>query len=165
MKTFVSYFDSPVGPLEIISSKNSIVSLSFSNSTSINSKENLPRVHQDCLEQLQDYFSGQLKSFKLALNPSGTDFQKRVWNALSEIPYGTTTSYGALSELLGNSAAIRAVASAIGGNKIAIIIPCHRVIGSDGSMTGFAGGIPKKEWLLQHEGALSQLRLFSGYDV
>ena len=89
----------------------------------------------------------------------------KVWQYLSKIPFGSTTSYSAVAESLGDLAAIRAVASAIGKNKIAIIIPCHRVIGTDGSMTGFAGGIPRKEWLLQHEGALPQLTLFSGYGI
>ena len=165
MNNYISYLDSPVGTLEIVSSENGILSLSFYDGKSSKYSENLPRVHQNCIDQLKQYFSGTLKSFSLDLKPEGTEFQKKVWQSLVKIPFGTTTSYSTLAESLGDLAAIRAVASAIGKNKIAVIIPCHRVIGSNGSMTGFAGGIPRKEWLLQHEGALPQLTLFSGYGI
>jgi len=165
MNTYVSYLDSPVGSLEIASSEHGIRSLSFCDYRLSQDSENLPEVHKTCIEQLNQYFSGTLKVFSQDLIPEGTEFQMKVWQYLSKIPFGSTTSYSAVAESLGDLAAIRAVASAIGKNKIAIIIPCHRVIGSDGSMTGFAGGIPRKEWLLQHEGALQQLTLFSGYGL
>ena len=110
--------------------------------------------------QLEAYFRGKLKEFTLDLNPQGTDFQKKVWNKLREIPYGKTTSYLALSRELGDEKAIRAVASANGKNPLWIIIPCHRVIGSDGSLTGYAGGLHRKKWLLDLENPPLQQSLF-----
>jgi len=112
------------------------------------------------IEQLQAYFSGNLKDFDLKLNPQGTDFQKKVWKKLIEIPYGTTTSYLKLSRELGDEKAIRAVASANGKNPLWIIVPCHRVIGSDGSLTGYAGGLHRKKWLLELENPPNQQSLF-----
>jgi len=105
-------------------------------------------------EELLAYFDGRLRDFTVPLAPNGTEFQRRVWDALREIPFGTTISYAALAGRLNNTAALRAVGAANGRNPIPIIIPCHRVIGSDGSLTGFGGGIERKRWLLQHEGAL-----------
>ena len=111
-------------------------------------------------QQLEAYFKGELKEFDLKLNPQGTDFQKKVWNKLLEIPYATTTSYLELSRQLGDEKAIRAVASANGKNPLWVIIPCHRVIGSDGSLTGYAGGLHRKKWLLDHENPPTQQSLF-----
>ena len=105
--------------------------------------------------QLAAYFRGELKSFDLPLHLTGTDFQKSVWTALKEIPYGQTISYGVLAGRVGNPKASRAVGAANGANPIPIIIPCHRVIGSDKSMTGFGGGVKTKEFLLKHEGVLA----------
>lgn len=105
------------------------------------------------IDQLEDYFSGQRQHFDLPLSLAGSDFQQQVWQALIKVPYGETYSYLQLSELLGNPKAIRAVASANGANAISIIVPCHRIIGSDGSLTGYAGGLPAKEKLLKLEGA------------
>ena len=102
--------------------------------------------------QLVAYFAGRLRTFDLPLAPNGTDFQRRVWSALREIPFGTTISYAELARRVSNSAAVRAVGAANGRNPIPIIVPCHRVIGSDGSLTGFGGGLPRKQWLLRHEG-------------
>ena len=102
-------------------------------------------------KQLDGYFKGERKKFQLSLVLTGTTFQNKVWNALQEISFGETITYLKLSKNLGNPKAIRAVAGANGANKMAIIIPCHRVIGSDGSMTGYAGGIWRKQWLLEHE--------------
>lgn len=110
-------------------------------------------------KQLDEYFEGTRKSFDLKLITPGTDFQQRVWKELLNIPYGTTRTYLQQSEALGNKLAIRAVAGANGMNRIAIVIPCHRVIGSDGSLTGYGGGVKRKKWLLNHE------RLHSGKDV
>jgi methylated-DNA-[protein]-cysteine S-methyltransferase len=110
--------------------------------------------------QLEEYFNGNLSEFTFALNPQGTDFQKKVWKALAEIPFGKTTSYQALSILLGDVKAIRAVASANGKNPLWIVVPCHRVIGSDGSLTGYAGGLWRKKWLLEHETPPTQQSLF-----
>lgn len=102
-------------------------------------------------KQLSEYFSGKRKRFELPLIYTGTDFQKKVWKALLEISFGETTTYLALSNKIGDPKAIRAVAGANGANKMAILVPCHRVIGSDGSLTGYAGGLWRKQWLLDHE--------------
>ncbi|MGI0106111.1 methylated-DNA--[protein]-cysteine S-methyltransferase [Salinimicrobium sp. WS361] len=114
---------------------------------------------QEAKEQLQQYFSGELKEFNLKLNPEGTDFQKKVWQALQNIPYGKTASYMELAKELGDPLAIRAVAAANGKNPLWILVPCHRVIGSDGSLTGYAGGLWRKKWLLDHEQPVKQQSL------
>ncbi len=120
----------------------------------------IPEVLEDAVYQLQEYFEGKRKDFSLVLNPQGTAFQKRVWEALQHIPFGRTVSYLELSKTLGDVKAIRAVAAANGKNPLWIIIPCHRVIGSDGSLTGYAGGLHRKKWLLEHESPVQQQRLF-----
>ncbi len=102
--------------------------------------------------QLVAYFAGRLRAFDLPLAPNGTDFQRRVWSALREIPFGAAISYAELARRVSNAAAVRAVGAANGRNPIPIIVPCHRVIGSDGSLTGFGGGLARKQWLLKHEG-------------
>lgn len=122
--------------------------------------ESIPTELKPAAEQLQKYFQGELQEFDLELNPQGTDFQKKVWNKLLEIPYGKTTSYLELSRKLGDEKAIRAVASANGKNPLWIIVPCHRVIGSDGSLTGYAGGLHRKKWLLELENPPVQQSLF-----
>ena len=104
------------------------------------------------VRQLQEYFAGTRRKFELPLRMQGTDFQQRVWRELTAIPYGETWSYGQLAKRLGNPNASRAVGLANGRNPIAVIVPCHRVIGADGSLTGFGGGLPRKQWLLTHEG-------------
>lgn len=108
-------------------------------------------------EQLEAYFAGDMTTFDVPLGPTGTPFQMQVWNALRGIPFGETISYGELARRLGDPKAMRAVGAANGKNPIPIIVPCHRVIGADGSLTGFGGGIDRKRWLLTHEGALSEL--------
>ena len=120
----------------------------------------IPEELQDCVYQLHEYFDGSRKTFDLKLNPSGTEFQKRVWNKLLDIPYGKTASYLDLSKQLGDVKAIRAVANANGKNPLWIIVPCHRIIGSDGSLTGYAGGLHRKQWLLEHEAPYKQQSLF-----
>jgi methylated-DNA-[protein]-cysteine S-methyltransferase len=120
----------------------------------------IPECLQEVAYQLQEYFEGSRTAFDLVLNPEGTDFQKRVWRALMEIPHGTTLSYLQLSKKLGDANAIRAVAAANGKNPLWIVVPCHRVIGSDGSLTGYAGGLHRKKWLLEHESPAKQQRLF-----
>jgi methylated-DNA-[protein]-cysteine S-methyltransferase len=112
---------------------------------------------QDVERQLRDYFAGELREFDLQLAPVGTEFQLRVWKELREIPYGETISYGALARRVGNIKASRAVGLANGCNPIAIIVPCHRVIGSDGSLTGFGGGLRNKEILLRLESGQGRL--------
>ncbi len=105
-------------------------------------------------EQLEAYFAGRLTRFDLELETGGTPFQRRVWDALQGIPYGATTTYAELAVELGEPRAVRAVGTANGRNPISIIIPCHRVIGTDGSLTGYGGGLPRKHWLLAHEQGL-----------
>lgn len=122
--------------------------------------EEIPSALEAAVDQLQKYFKGELQNFDLLLNPKGTDFQKRVWEKLTEIPYGQTTSYLQLSKDLGDEKAIRAVASANGKNPLWVIVPCHRVIGSDGSLTGYVGGLHRKKWLLDLENPPSQQSLF-----
>ncbi|MFH6767423.1 methylated-DNA--[protein]-cysteine S-methyltransferase [Gaetbulibacter aquiaggeris] len=150
---------SPLGFTKIVGDDDGIVSI-----TVLNSEEKItdiiPLELEDCVFQLQEYFDGKRKIFDIKLNPEGTDFQKKVWNQLLEIPYGKTISYLDLSKQLGDVKAIRAVANANAKNPIWIIIPCHRVIGSDGSLTGYAGGLNRKQWLLEHESPYKQTSLF-----
>lgn len=120
----------------------------------------IPDILQNAVKQMEEYFEGKRNTFDFPLNPHGTDFQKKVWKALLEIPFGKTTSYQELSIQLGDVKAIRAVASANGKNPLWIVVPCHRVIGSDGSLTGYAGGLWRKKWLLEHETPPIQQSLF-----
>jgi len=135
-------------------SKISIVKKSDKTSKSV------PEKLQDCVIQLAEYFEGKRKEFNFSINPSGTDFQQQVWKALAKIPFGKTISYLELSKKLGDVKAIRAVASANGKNPLWIAVPCHRVIGSDGSLIGYAGGLWRKKWLLNHENPSPQQELF-----
>jgi methylated-DNA-[protein]-cysteine S-methyltransferase len=114
----------------------------------------------EAVTQLQEYFIGKRTEFTFKLNPKGTEFQKKVWQELLQIPYGKTCSYLELSKKLGDVKAIRAVASANGKNPLWIIVPCHRVIGTDSSLTGYAGGLWRKKWLLEHENPIKQESLF-----
>jgi methylated-DNA-[protein]-cysteine S-methyltransferase len=122
-----------------------------------------PIIPNDLIEvvtQLQEYFIGKRTEFTFKLNPKGTEFQKKVWQELLHIPYGKTCSYLDLSKKIGDVKAIRAVASANGKNPLWIVVPCHRVIGTDGSLTGYAGGLWRKKWLLEHENPIKQESLF-----
>lgn len=151
--------NSPLGYTKIVGDIDGI-----SEVTVLNSEEKvtdiIPDELEDCVVQLNEYFEGTRKQFDLKLNPQGTDFQKKVWDKLLEIPYGKTVSYLDLSKQLGDVKAIRAVANANGKNPLWIIVPCHRVIGTDGSLTGYAGGIHRKQWLLDHENPFKQQSLF-----
>ena len=120
----------------------------------------IPSVLQEAVTQLQDYFDGNRIHFDFQLNPAGTEFQQKVWKGLCEIPFGKTMSYLELAKQLGDVKAIRAVASANGKNPLWIVVPCHRVIGTDGSLTGYAGGLWRKKWLLEHENSSTQQSLF-----
>jgi methylated-DNA-[protein]-cysteine S-methyltransferase len=146
-------YDSPVGPLTLVSDGAALVALEFDN---VNRPVlQAPRGEDEVLaaarRQLDAYFAGRLRSFDLPLAPKGTAFQQRVWKALTRIPYGATRSYGALASAIGAPGASRAVGLANGRNPIAIVIPCHRVIGADGSLTGFGGGVERKRFLLELE--------------
>jgi len=149
----------PLGITTLLGDIYGIAAISISDTSEILSKE-IPSSLQECVVQLQEYFMGKRTHFDLPLNPQGTEFQKRVWQALIEIPFGKTISYAELSKKLGGVKAIRAVAAANGKNPLWIIIPCHRVIGSDGSLTGYAGGLWRKKWLLEHENPSTQVSLF-----
>lgn len=149
----------PLGPAKLVGDGDGLQSVTVLNDESPAS-DDVPEVLSECKSQLEEYFSGERKQFSLKLNPQGTDFQKSVWNELNEIPYGQTISYLDLSKRIGNTKSIRAVAAANGKNPIWIIIPCHRVIGSDGSLVGYAGGLSRKAWLLNHEQPNKQQSLF-----
>ena len=151
--------ETPLGNAKIIGDTNGIASVSIDD-TSEELSQIIPENLLDCVTQLKAYFREERQDFDLRLNPNGTDFQKRVWRQLQQIPYGKTCSYLDLSKQLGDPKAIRAVANANGKNPLWIIVPCHRVIGSDGSLTGYAGGLHRKKWLINHESANKQQTLF-----
>ncbi|MFC2108942.1 methylated-DNA--[protein]-cysteine S-methyltransferase [Bacteroidota bacterium] len=120
----------------------------------------IPKVLQECVTQLEEYFEGTRTEFTIKLNPQGTEFQRRTWQTLQTIPFGKTMSYLEQSKILNKPKAIRAVANANGKNLLAVVVPCHRIIGTDGSLTGYAGGIWRKKWLLDHEIKNKQQSLF-----
>jgi len=150
---------SPLGYTKIVGDHEGIISVSILNSEE-KTTHVIPIALEDCVLQLNEYFKGTRKQFSLKLNPQGTHFQKKVWEQLELVPYGTTISYLELSKQLGDVKAIRAVANANAKNPLWIILPCHRVIGSNGSLTGYAGGLQRKKWLLEHESPLKQQSLF-----
>lgn len=158
MKIATSYYSSPVGLLLIEANDDSIVMLSFEEKKE--KREEPSKLTDKCVRQLEEYFSGKRKSFDLPLAPNGTSFQQQVWNQLQKIPFAKTISYLQLARELGDEKKIRAAGTANGKNPIAIIIPCHRVIGSDGSMVGYGGGLWKKKWLLEFERGEKQAELF-----
>jgi methylated-DNA-[protein]-cysteine S-methyltransferase len=156
------YLDSPIGRLMLTSDGSSLTGMYMN--LYRNKPTKLPNPGEDWIQnatigplpaasrQLTEYFAGKRRNFDLPLRLLGTEFQQRVWRELTQIPFGETRSYGQLAKRLGNPNGSRAVGLANGRNPIAIIVPCHRVIGADGSLTGFGGGIERKEWLLSHEG-------------
>lgn len=150
---------SPLGFTKIMGDKNGVASVTILNSIE-KITTSIPEALEDCVFQLTEYFEGSRKQFSLKLNPEGTTFQKKVWKQLKQIPFGKTISYLELSKQLGDVKAIRAVANANGKNPLWILIPCHRVIGTNGSLTGYAGGLQRKQWLLEHESPFKQVTLF-----
>lgn len=157
MKTAI--IKTPLGFTEIIGDENGISSIHvFDEEQKISKKIHIEL--QNAINQLNDYFEGKRTHFDFKLNPKGTDFQQKVWDELFKIPFGKTMSYQELSIKLGDVKAIRAVANANGKNPLWIVVPCHRVIGSDGSLTGYAGGLWRKKWLLDHENPVKQQKLF-----
>ena len=161
MATCYQWTESPVGRLLLVADEGGLRELLFERgrtSPAIDASwKNNDRFLREAIRQLRAFFAGERQHFDLELNPQGTGFQQRVWRALQEIPFGETISYRELARRLGNPAASRAVGLANGSNPIAIIIPCHRVIGSNGTLTGYGGGLENKRWLLDFE--RSQLRL------
>jgi len=149
----------PLGLLKIEGNSKGIASVSFIEE-GLNTQNMIPDELKNICNQLIAYFEGSLTAFDAPLAPEGTNFQKRVWVELMKIPFGKTVSYQEIANKLGDPKVIRAAASANGRNPIAIIIPCHRVIGADGSLTGYAGGLHRKKWLLEHESPVRQGTLF-----
>ncbi len=158
-KRFTTYIDSALGWIEIGSNETHIKTLYFHDEVG-ESDKSVPRVLQDARKQVSNYFNRKFKFFTLPLEPEGTDFRKTVWDELLNIQFGKTCSYLELSRRIGNEKAIRAVGTANGSNPISLIIPCHRVIGSDGSLTGYGGGLWRKKWLLEFEAESKQGDLF-----
>ena len=158
VKMQTAFINSPLGITKIVGDENGITEISVTSEGVIS--EIIPTELQEAATQLSDYFDGKRKDFNFKLNPKGTDFQQKVWQELLQIPFGKTISYLDLSKKLGDVKAIRAVASANGKNPLWIVVPCHRVIGTDGSLTGYAGGLWRKKWLLEHENSTTQQSLF-----
>lgn len=164
--TYYTIMPSPVGELALTSDGSALTAVYFEapkyGPTSTDGWIRDDSVLADARRQLEEYFRGERTEFDLALAPAGTDFQRSVWKALSEIPYAATTSYGAIASSIGKPAASRAVGAANGRNPISIIVPCHRVVGSGGDLTGYGGGLDRKRWLLNHEAVvLSKVRAAS----
>ena len=155
----VAYINTPLGITKIEGDSAGIQHITTNHQVEKLSEE-IPESLQHCVTELQRYFEGNLKEFTFQMNPQGTEFQQKVWKALLDIPFGKTTSYADLSIKLGDLKAIRALANANGKNPLWIAVPCHRVIGSDGSLTGYAGGLWRKRWLLEHENPVKQQTLF-----
>ena len=153
------HIQTPLGIAKIEGDKEGVIAITVLD-TADEITEIIPEALEDAVYQLREYFDGKRKVFDLMLNPQGTDFQNKVWRALLTIPYGKTMSYLDLSKKIGDVKAIRAVAAANGKNPLWIVVPCHRVIGSDGSLTGYAGGLHRKKWLLEHESQAKQQSLF-----
>ncbi len=145
---------SPIGALRLTARGGKLVRIEFDAPDAEASAEPRAGVLAQVCRQLQEYFAGTRREFALPLAAEGTDFQRAVWSALQEVPYGATASYGAIARRIGRPAAVRAVGLANGRNPIPIVVPCHRIIGSDGSLTGFGGGLHRKRWLLELEGVL-----------
>ena len=148
---FWTVVDSPIDPLLLVGDQTGLRELQMAPHTPPPGTVENARALAAAAEQLEAYFAGGLTSWDLPLAPVGTGFQRKVWAALREIPYGTTTTYGRIAADLGQPTASRAVGLANGRNPIAVIQPCHRVVGANGSLTGFGGGLPRKRWLLDHE--------------
>lgn len=150
------YLDSPIGTLRLVSNGSELTGIEFEGQYSeADGRELRDPALAACASQLTEYFAGRRQDFAVPLAPRGTPFQRSVWKALARIPYGELRSYRDIARAIGNPAAVRAVGAANGRNPLPIVVPCHRVIGSDGSLTGFAGGLPAKTFLLQLEGALA----------
>lgn len=146
-------YKSPIGIVEIVGTEEVVSSIMYIEGDEVSNTVNseTPQVLVDCFTQLDEYFKGERHVFSFPYDFEGTEFQKKVWNALATIPYAETGSYKDIATAIKNEKAVRAVGTANGKNRLSIIIPCHRIIGSNGRLTGYAGGLWRKEWLLQHE--------------
>ena len=150
---YSTWFKSPIGIIVITGTEDSVVSVNFADEES--ESPHVSDVLLQCKKELEEYFSGKRKEFSVKTEPEGTDFQKSVWAELCKVKYGDTASYIDVANKLKNPGAVRAVGLANGRNPVAIIIPCHRIIGENGKLTGYAGGLWRKQWLLEHEGNIS----------
>ena len=155
IKKYYGYYNSPIGTLEIITSEEAIISVMFVEEATKVTEE--PQILKNAIIQFDEYFKGLRNVFDIKYEVKGTDFQNKVWHELMKIPCGETLSYKEVAIRIGNEKATRAVGNANGKNVISIIVPCHRVIGSDKSLTGYAGGLSRKQWLLEHEKSLFRL--------
>jgi len=151
----IVYYHAAFGWIEIQASHDAVTSLVFCEERKNDVCKDSP-ILAECVRQLDEYFSGQRTCFDIPVKQRGTKFQQSVWNVLTGIPFGKTVSYGDVAKMLNHPKAMRAVGAANGRNKVWIIVPCHRVIGADGSLTGYAGGIDRKKWLLDHEKEIVQ---------
>jgi methylated-DNA-[protein]-cysteine S-methyltransferase len=152
--TFFSELESPLGPLLLVGAEQALTGLYLDGREKLSALGDCARndrALRAARTQLAAYFAGELRTFELDLAGQGSAFQRRVWQALGDIPFGATESYGGLARRIGNPNASRAVGLANGKNPISIVVPCHRVIGADGSLTGYGGGLERKRWLLDHE--------------
>lgn len=158
MRTYFSTIDSPIGKILLVSDGESLTRLAMEEQKYFSGvQDNWRRddkIFKEARAQLEAYFAGDLQEFDLPLAPQGSEFQLEVWQALQDIPYGKTESYGSLAKRVDSPKGARAVGLANGHNPISIIVPCHRVIGANGKLTGYGGGIERKRWLLEHEGAI-----------
>ena len=152
------YINTPLGITKIVGDENGVSEISVLKEGKLS--KNIPLELEETVNELQEYFDGNRTNFTFKLNPKGTEFQQKVWRELCKIPFGKTISYLDLAKKMGDAKVIRAAASANGKNPLWIVIPCHRVIGTDGSLTGYAGGLYRKKWLLEHENPTHQQSLF-----
>ncbi|MDR3297040.1 MAG: methylated-DNA--[protein]-cysteine S-methyltransferase [Prevotellaceae bacterium] len=146
----IAYYPSPLGIIKLADSGESLTYIGFTEQSLMPESEPSP-LAQRCIAQLNEYFAGHRKEFDLPLALSGTDFQTQAWRALASIPYGHTISYGEQAQQLGRPKAVRAIGSANSKNKLSIVLPCHRVVGKNGKLVGYAGGLWRKQWLLDWE--------------
>jgi methylated-DNA-[protein]-cysteine S-methyltransferase len=151
---YTQIYHSPIGVIKIVASEFCIEELVFLETDKVSClllSEQSPPIIQQCIDELLEYFAGNRRSFSVPINQEGTEFQQRVWKELYEVPFGKNLSYGELAKKMGDPNAVRAAAAANGKNKIAVIVPCHRIVGADRSLVGYAWGKARKKWLLQHE--------------
>ncbi|HJU46151.1 MAG TPA: methylated-DNA--[protein]-cysteine S-methyltransferase [Chitinophagaceae bacterium] len=154
--TYIQYYQSPVGLIKISGGDKFISEVKFiDDQQDIPDTEPAPDVIRSCARQLTEYFNGSRRQFDIPINQEGSEFQQKVWDKLTDIPFGRTINYLDLAKRLGDPKKIRAAATTNGKNRIAVIIPCHRVIGSNGTLVGYAGGLWRKKWLLEHENKIA----------
>jgi O-6-methylguanine DNA methyltransferase len=150
-KLYRAFYKSPIGRIEITATEKEICSLDFVKDKTSHKATALSPALRECLKQLDEYFAGKRRIFELMLRLAGSEFQCDVWQALLDVPHGATASYADVAKAVRRPKAVRAVGSANGANPIAVIVPCHRIIASDGGLGGYGGGLWRKEWLIEHE--------------